>query len=105
MSSTALRSSSIRTLIFLSTAAVIALEAVHIIKIINPENLVAALRHLLLLFTQMKRTSSYRSPRPRSHHPEAHAAGAAPFYRGQAGYGEHLDRDNDGIACEPYYGR
>ena len=28
------------------------------------------------------------------------AAGAAPIYRGEPGYGAHLDRDNDGIACE-----
>jgi len=27
----------------------------------------------------------------------ARAAGAAPVYRGEAGYGRHLDRDNDGI--------
>lgn len=32
----------------------------------------------------------------------ARAAGAAPVYRGQPGYGAHLDRDNDGIGCEPY---
>lgn len=31
---------------------------------------------------------------------EARAAGAAPIYRGQPGYGAHLDRDSDGIACE-----
>lgn len=30
----------------------------------------------------------------------ARAAGAAPLYRGQPGYASHLDRDNDGIACE-----
>ncbi|MBC6982905.1 excalibur calcium-binding domain-containing protein [Caulobacter sp. 17J80-11] len=30
----------------------------------------------------------------------ARAAGAAPVYRGQPGYGPHLDRDNDGIGCE-----
>lgn len=28
------------------------------------------------------------------------AAGAAPIYAGQPGYGSHLDRDGDGIACE-----
>lgn len=28
------------------------------------------------------------------------AAGAAPIYRGSPGYGSHLDRDGDGIACE-----
>lgn len=32
----------------------------------------------------------------------ARVAGAAPVLRGQPGYGEHLDRDRDGIACEPY---
>ncbi|WP_374471188.1 thermonuclease family protein [Phenylobacterium sp.] len=33
---------------------------------------------------------------------EARAAGAAPLYRGQPGYGAHMDGDGDGIACEPY---
>ncbi len=32
---------------------------------------------------------------------EAKAAGAAPVHRGDPGYGRHLDRDNDGIGCEP----
>ena len=36
---------------------------------------------------------------------EARAAGAAPVKRGDPGYGPHLDRDNDGIGCEPYRGR
>jgi hypothetical protein len=30
----------------------------------------------------------------------ARAAGAAPIRRGEPGYASHLDRDNDGIACE-----
>jgi hypothetical protein len=30
----------------------------------------------------------------------ARAAGAAPVRRGDAGYGTHLDRDNDGVGCE-----
>lgn len=34
----------------------------------------------------------------------ARAAGAAPIYRGQPGYREGMDGDNDGIACEPYRG-
>jgi hypothetical protein len=33
---------------------------------------------------------------------DARAAGAAPLRRGDPGYASHLDRDNDGIACEPY---
>ena len=36
---------------------------------------------------------------------EARAAGVAPIRRGQPGYAKHLDRDGDGIACEPYRGR
>jgi endonuclease YncB( thermonuclease family) len=32
----------------------------------------------------------------------ARAARAAPLYRGQPGYSPNLDRDNDGIACEPH---
>lgn len=30
----------------------------------------------------------------------ARAAGAAPVYRGDLGYGPHLDRDDDGVGCE-----
>jgi Excalibur calcium-binding domain len=36
---------------------------------------------------------------------EARAAGAAPMHRGHPGYRAELDRDGDGVACEPYYGR
>ena len=32
---------------------------------------------------------------------EARAAGAAPVLRGQPGYAPWLDRDHDGIGCEP----
>ncbi len=35
---------------------------------------------------------------------EARAAGDTPVYRGEPGYGAHLDRDGDGVGCEPYYG-
>ena len=35
----------------------------------------------------------------------ARAAGAAPIRRGEPGYRPALDRDNDGIACEPYRGK
>ncbi len=30
----------------------------------------------------------------------ARAAGVTPLHRGDPGYGSHLDRDNDGVACE-----
>lgn len=30
------------------------------------------------------------------------ALGLAPAARGELGYAPHLDRDNDGIACEPW---
>lgn len=33
---------------------------------------------------------------------EVRRAGRAPIYRGQPGYRPGLDRDKDGIACEPY---
>lgn len=33
---------------------------------------------------------------------QARRAGAAPIYRGQPGYGAHMDGDGDGVACEPY---
>ena len=32
---------------------------------------------------------------------EARAAGAVPVRRGEYGYGLHLDRDGDGVGCEP----
>lgn len=32
----------------------------------------------------------------------ARAAGVAPLYRGDPGYRPALDRDGDGVACEPY---
>ncbi|MFI8425119.1 excalibur calcium-binding domain-containing protein [Streptomyces sp. NPDC085479] len=34
----------------------------------------------------------------------AREAGAAPLLRGEPGYREALDREGDGIACEPYVG-
>ncbi|MFF8840321.1 excalibur calcium-binding domain-containing protein [Streptomyces sp. NPDC015130] len=34
----------------------------------------------------------------------ARDAGAAPLIRGQSGYRDELDRDGDGVACEPYAG-
>ena len=34
----------------------------------------------------------------------ARAAGTAPIYRGEPGYREGMDGDDDGIACEPYHG-
>lgn len=36
---------------------------------------------------------------------DARAAGVAPIRRGQPGYRPALDRDGDGVACEPYRGR
>ena len=35
---------------------------------------------------------------------EVRAAGKAPLNRGDPGYGEHMDGDGDGVACEPYSG-
>ena len=34
----------------------------------------------------------------------ARAAGVAPLHRGDKGYGRHLDRNKDGVACEPSHG-
>lgn len=36
---------------------------------------------------------------------QARAAGRAPVRRGEPGYGPHLDRDGDGVGCEPWRGR
>lgn len=35
---------------------------------------------------------------------EVRSAGVAPIYRGSPGYHKGLDRDGDGVACEPYRG-
>lgn len=45
-------------------------------------------------FVSQPQQGGYRNCR------EARAAGAAPLYRGQAGYNPRLDRDGDGVACE-----
>ena len=45
-------------------------------------------------FVSQPQQGGYRNCR------EARAAGAAPLYRGQAGYSSRLDRDGDGVACE-----
>jgi hypothetical protein len=34
---------------------------------------------------------------------DARAAGTAPIYRGEPGYREDMDGDNDGVACETHY--
>jgi hypothetical protein len=44
--------------------------------------------------------SAPSSGRPYASCSAARAAGAAPVYRGDPGYGTHLDRDGDGIGCE-----
>ncbi|MFE9562962.1 excalibur calcium-binding domain-containing protein [Streptomyces sp. NPDC006487] len=50
------------------------------------------------------KSSPTPAPGPRDVHyencTEAKAAGAAPIRRGEPGYGKHLDRDGDGIACD-----
>lgn len=55
-------------------------------------------------FAPAKATSVERSTPQRAYAncAEARAAGAAPVRRGEPGYGPHLDRDNDGVGCEPY---
>ena len=35
---------------------------------------------------------------------ELRARGLAPLRRGEPGYGEHMDGDGDGVACEPHPG-
>jgi len=57
--------------------------------------------------TKTTRQSNYSAPKKKSSSSTyykncsaARAAGAAPLRRGQPGYASHLDRDNDGIACE-----
>lgn len=54
--------------------------------------------------TRTKPTKSSKPSKPKNVYyancNAARAAGAAPVYRGQPGYGRHLDRDGDGVGCE-----
>jgi len=56
-------------------------------------------------FAPSQLTPQQRATRAFRNCAEARAAGAAPVRRGDPGYGSHLDRDNDGVGCEPYKGR
>ncbi len=47
----------------------------------------------------------YRAPIYYPNCAAARASGAVPIYRGEPGYRPALDRDGDGVACEPYRGR
>lgn len=58
------------------------------------------LRSLLSFFSG----PAYSGPPPRNC-AEARARGIAPMSRWHPAYSAHLDRDGDGIACEPYFGR
>ncbi|HEV7661078.1 MAG TPA: excalibur calcium-binding domain-containing protein [Allosphingosinicella sp.] len=46
--------------------------------------------------------SAVAVPAPFASCEAARAAEASPVYRGDPGYGPHLDGDGDGIGCEPY---
>ena len=69
-----------------------------------PRQAYAGLRHDLDAAPASPQGRS-RSPGAFANCAQARAAGAAPLRVGEPGYGPHLDRDNDGIACEPYRGR
>ena len=51
------------------------------------------------------RTGAVESPVYYRNCDAARAAGAAPVRIGDPGYAPHLDRDSDGVGCEPYRGR
>jgi len=58
-------------------------------------------------FAALNRQPRVRDPQPGDYWPscrKAKAAGTAPIYKGEPGYRIGLDRDRDGIACEPYRG-
>ena len=52
-------------------------------------------------FTPPRIAPAPRGPGVFANCAEARAAGAAPVRRGEFGYGSHLDRDGDGVGCEP----
>lgn len=45
-----------------------------------------------------------KATRPFADCDEARSYGADPVYEGDPGYGPHLDRDGDGVGCEPWSG-
>lgn len=53
---------------------------------------------------EARKLAEQQEPEPESAYYEnctaVEAAGAAPIYAGDPGYGSHLDRDGDGVACE-----
>lgn len=52
-----------------------------------------------------RRSSSYEDDVYYENCSEARADGAESIREGEPGYREELDRDGDGIACEPWHGR
>lgn len=65
----------------------------------------AAMPQLMAVSSAVTTTPQQRAAERSAYHRncnDVRAAGAAPMYRGQAGYREKLDGDSDGIACERY---
>lgn len=57
---------------------------------------------ILTQYAQPITSPTQPSPQPQdpAPHYSVRAVGRAPIYRGQPGYGSHLDLDGDGKACE-----
>lgn len=73
-----------------------------VLVVLNPEKMPASVQTLVAASHDLERE---RSPIAGAYYPNcdaARAAGVAPIYRGEPGYREPLDADDDGIACEPY---
>lgn len=49
-------------------------------------------------------SSDFAGARPFKNCDEARSHGADPVHEGDPGFGPHLDRDGDGVGCEPWYG-
>jgi len=77
-----------RRLLFPGLAALTAMGAYRVGVIWGPN----------LLQRPKPQPEAYSAPFPTC--AAVRAAGRTPLYRGSSGYGSHLDRDNDGIACE-----
>jgi hypothetical protein len=80
-----------------------ALVAVY--SVVNPDKMPRPVQAAVSASRNLMRENS---PLPGAYYPNcaaARAAGVAPIYAGEPGYREPLDRDGDGVACEPYRGR
>lgn len=92
----------------LLAGAVFAGAAVGVVSVaVSADGLAGAAVQVQSLFASKATSSTGTTPSGAYYQrcDAARAAGVAPLRRGEPGYREALDRDGDGIACEPHPAR